>query len=239
MNYLILLIGLATFISTMIGGLLTIRFKNIIHYFFAFSAGSLIAVSFFDLLPESLALSEIAGIPVRYMAVATVVVFFVYSLLERFFLTHHYHDDTNSHKHKMGPAGAIGLIIHSFFDGVAIGSAFQIDYSIGVVVTFAILFHDFGDGVNTVTLMLKNQYHKEAKIFLLLDALAPVIGIAVTGLFVLSPAILAIILAAFVGEFLYIGAANLLPETYKHNSWKMALSMGIGIITIFLITSVA
>jgi zinc transporter ZupT len=43
-------------------------------------------------------------------------------------------------------------------------------------------------------------------------------------------------LAAFAGQFLYIGAANLLPETYRHVPWKMALSMIIGVAVIFVLT---
>ena len=239
MDYsIVLLISLVTFASTLIGGRAAIRFRKVLQYFFAFSAGSLIAVSFFDLLPESLELANSANLPIRYLMFTAVAFFFLYSLIERYSLTHHFHGE-NEHKHIMGPVGASGLIIHSFFDGIAIGSSYQINASIGLIVAFAVIFHDFGDGINTVTLMLKNRYHaRDASKFLFMDALAPVLGILATCLFSLSPTILSLILAAFVGEFLYIGAANLLPETYKHDAWKMIISMGLGIILIFFITSI-
>lgn len=234
------LVALVTFFSTFIGGRSAIRFRKVLQYFFAFSAGSLIAVSFFDLLPESLELANLTSFPIRYLMLTTVLFFFIYSLIERYSLTHHFHEEGNEHKHIMGPIGASGLIIHSFFDGIAIGSSYQINPSIGLIVAFAVIFHDFGDGINTVTLMLKNKYHaREANKFLFMDALAPMLGILATGFFSLSPIVLSLILAAFVGEFLYIGAANLLPETYKHDKWKMILSMGFGIVLIFFITSVA
>jgi len=237
---IIFLVAAVTFFSTLIGGRVAIRFRKVLQYFFAFSAGSLVAVSFFDLLPESLELASSANFPIRYLMLTTVAFFFFYSLIERYSLTHHFHDDSGEHKHIMGPIGASGLIIHSFFDGIAIGSSYQINASVGLIVAFAVIFHDFGDGINTVTLMLKNKYYaKEANRFLFMDALAPVLGILATSLFSLSPAVLSLILAAFVGEFLYIGAANLLPETYKHETWKMILSMGLGIVLIFFITSIA
>jgi zinc transporter ZupT len=240
MDYsIILLISAVTFVSTFIGGRVAIRFKKVLQYFFAFSAGSLLAVSFFDLLPESLQLANLSALPIRYVMFTAVGFFFLYSLIERYSLTHHFHEDGNEHRHIMGPIGASGLIIHSFFDGIAIGSAYQINASIGLIVAFAVIFHDFGDGINTVTLMLKNKYHaKEANRFLFMDAIAPVLGISLTGLLTLSPNVLALVLAAFVGEFLYIGSTSLLPETYKHTPWKMAISMAFGIVLIFLVTSV-
>lgn len=235
----ILLVALVTFASTIIGGRAAIRFRKVLQYFFAFSAGSLLAVSFFDLLPESLNLANLAAIPIRYIMLTSVAFFFLYSLIERYSLTHHFHED-GDHKHVMGPIGASGLIIHSFFDGIAIGSSYQISASIGLIVAFAVIFHDFGDGINTVTLMLKNKYHaKDANRFLFMDALAPVLGIMATGFFTLGPNVLSLILAAFVGEFLYIGSTSLLPETYKHTPWKMIVSMASGIALIFLITSIA
>lgn len=238
MDYSILIVALVTFASTFIGGRAAIRFRKVLQYFFAFSAGSLIAVSFFDLLPEGLKLANLASVPIMLLTATTVAFFFLYSLIERFSLTHHFHND--EHKHVMGPIGAGGLIIHSFFDGIAIGSSYQINASIGLIVAFAVIFHDFGDGINTVTLMLKNRYHaKDANRFLFMDALAPMLGIIAAGFFSIGPAALALILAAFVGEFLYIGCANLLPETYEHKTWKMALSMGLGILIIFAVTAIA
>jgi zinc transporter ZupT len=50
--------------------------------------------------------------------------------------------------------------------------------------------------------------------------------------------VLAVILAAFCGQFLYIGAASLLPETYRHVAWKMAVAMIIGVILIFVLTAI-
>jgi ZIP family zinc transporter len=220
----------------MIGGLVAVRFKNVLQYFFAFSSGALIAITFFDVLPESLG---IAGtVPVRTLMIAAVVTFLFFSLVERFFLTHHHHEG-EEHGHIMGPIGAIGLVMHSFLDGAAIGIAYQANASMGFIVALAVISHDFTDGINTVVIMLKNEQSvKQARLFLIIDAVAPVFGIIVASFFVIQPSVLSVILAAFAGQFLYIGAANLLPETYRHSAWRMAVAMLIGVLLIFVLTTI-
>jgi len=236
-NTLVLIFASATFISTILGGLIIIKFRRYLPYFFAFAAGSLVAVSFLDLLPESLGISESIGFPIRYIMLSIVASFFFYSLLERFFLTHHM-KNKDTHGHILGPVGAGSLVIHSFLDGVAIGAAFTVNSSVGIIVALAVIFHDFTDGINTVTVMLKNrQKIKRAKLFLLMDALAPVLGVLVTTSILIPERTLAIILAIFVGEFLYIGASTLLPETRENLSKGIIVAMAIGIIIIVVLTS--
>jgi ZIP family zinc transporter len=119
-----------------------------------------------------------------------------------------------------------------------IGAAFKVNPSIGIIVALAVIFHDFTDGINTVTLMLKNrQKVGKALIFLLMDALAPVFGVLTAVLISIPQNILALILAAFVGEFLYISASTLLPETKKHISRGIMVAMAIGILLITILTS--
>ncbi len=238
MDFVIIGLALVTFISTLIGGILALKFKKALPYFFAFAAGTLIAVTFFDILPESLELSESVNLPTRYIMITIVASFLFYSLLEKYFLIHH-HEEDEGHGHIMGPIGAGSLVIHSFLDGAAIGAAYRVDPAIGLVVALAVIFHDFTDGINTVTLMLKNkQLVKNAKIFLLMDAIAPILGIAATSLIGISQLVLSLILAAFAGEFIYIGAVNLLPETYKNPNWKTVFTTIAGVVLIFTLTSI-
>lgn len=238
MNPTILILALVTFLSTLLGGLIIFKFRKNLHYFFAFAAWSLIAVALLDLLPESIELSKHINFPIRYVMIIVVCSFFLYSFLERFFATHELDHSHDEHGHVMGPIGAGSLVIHSFFDGVAIGAAFHISFAIGLIVAFAVIAHDFTDWINTVIIMLKNKHRKKMVItFLLMDALAPVIGLLVTSAIFVPQKILTIILAIFVWEFLYIGASTLLPETKKHPSKWMLISMAVGIWSIILITS--
>jgi ZIP family zinc transporter len=232
---ILFVLAAVTFISTMVGGLVAVKFRRVLQYFFAFSSGALIAITFFDVLPESL---NIAGsVSIRTLMITLVATFLFFSLVERFFLTHHHHEG-EEHGHIMGPIGAIGLVAHSFLDGAAIGIAYQANPKIGLIVALAVISHDFTDGINTVVIMLKNEQNvKNARRFLFVDAIAPVFGILVASFIVINQSVLAVILAAFSGQFLYIGAANLLPETYRHVAWKMAVCMIIGVLLVFGLTA--
>jgi len=235
MHPIVFILAAVTFLSTMVGGLVAVKFRRVLQYFFAFSSGALIAITFFDVLPESL---NIAGsVSIRTLMITLVATFLFFSLVERFFLTHHHHEG-EEHGHIMGPIGAIGLVAHSFLDGAAIGIAYQANPKIGLIVALAVISHDFTDGINTVVIMLKNEQNvKNARRFLFVDAIAPVFGILIASFFVINQSVLAVILAAFSGQFLYIGAANLLPETYRHVAWKMAVCMIIGVLLIFGLTA--
>jgi zinc transporter ZupT len=238
MDWIIIGLSFTTFLSTLIGGAFAIRFKGALPYFFAFASGSLIAVTFLDILPESLKISGFVNPPIRYIMITVVASFLFYSLLERYFLVHR-HQESEEHGHIMGPIGAGSLVVHSFLDGVAIGAAYQINPSVGLVVALAVIFHDFTDGINTVTLMLKNKQDvKSTSIFLIMDALAPVLGVASTFLIIMSQTVLSLILAVFAGEFIYIGAVNLLPETYKYRNWRTVLTTLTGALLILALTSI-
>jgi len=240
MNWVIFGLAFTTFCSTLIGGTFAIRLRKALPYFFAFAAGSLIAVSFFDILPESLNISTSVNLSTRYVMITIVASFLFYSLLERFLLVHYHEEDGgHGHGHVMGPVGAGSLVIHSFLDGVAIGAAYQVNTTVGLLVALAVIFHDFTDGINTVTLMLKNKQHvRNATIFLIMDAIAPVLGVTITSLIIINQTVLALVLAVFVGEFIYIGAVNLMPETRKYPNWKIAASTLLAILLILGLTSV-
>jgi zinc transporter ZupT len=238
MNWVLVGLALTTFLSTLIGGTFAIRLRKALPYFFAFAAGSLLAVTFFDILPESLTISASANLSTRYIMITVVASFLFYSFLEKLFLVH-YHEENGGHAHIMGPVGAGSLVIHSFLDGVAIGAAYQVNPTIGLLVALAVIFHDFTDGINTVTLMLKNKQRvKNATIFLVMDAIAPVTGVLITSLISINQTILALILAIFAGEFLYIGAVNLMPETHKYPNWKTVASTMLAVLLILGLTSI-
>ncbi len=226
---MIILISIAAFIFTILGGLFALRFKDKLHLILGFSAGAVIGVAFFDLLPESI---ELAGGNEKIITVVAIG-FVLYLILDRFIIQH-------SHDSR-GAIGASSLAIHSFLDGVGIGLAFQVSNAVGLVVTTAVLVHDFSDGINTVNMILKNDGEKRKAIkWLIIDAIAPVIGIASTMLFTLSESSLGIVLALFTGFFLYIGASDLLPESHHNHPtiWTTILTIA-GMVVIYIAITLA
>jgi zinc transporter ZupT len=78
-----------------------------------------------------------------------------------------------------------------------------------------VLSHDFSDGINTMNIVLKNQGSRTAAVrWLIVDAVAPAIGLVSTHFFTLSGASLGSVLALLAGFFIYIGASDLIPESY-------------------------
>ncbi len=235
---MIILISFAAFVSTLIGGLFAIRFKDKLHLVLGFSAGAVIGVAFFDLLPEAIELGE------KFHAFSTITScvalgFIIYLVLDRTIFLHTHRDEHAEHDHKASPRGILGalsLSLHSFLDGVAIGLAFQVSTAIGVVVAIAVLVHDFSDGINTVSLILKNNGEKKnAFKWLLLDATAPILGAASTLLFTLPESALSIVLALFSGFFLYIGASDLIPESHHAHPKFLTTGMTLaGILVLYI-----
>lgn len=215
-------LGCAAFISTMLGGTLALKLRHKLYLILGFSAGAVVAVAFFDLIPEALTL---AG---RSHDLATVLAFvalgfFVYLSMDRLILLGHSHGHEADHAHEApvesrGAVRAASLSVHSFLDGVGIGLAFQVNVAVGLVVAAAVLAHDFSDGINTVNVVVRHggEYTKALR-WLLVDAVAPVLGVLATLLFTVSADALGLLLALFAGFFLYIGASDLIPESHHQH----------------------
>lgn len=247
------------FFSTMLGGFAALRLRHRLHVFMALAAGVVVATAVADLLPEAF---ELAG-PGGSLGVgaAAVVGFVGFSLVEAFLHQSSFeharagHDDHDADR-DAGPAVAdetaagrpsrilgvlppISLIIHSTLDGLAIGLAFQAGGSIGAIVLFAVLAHDFADGMNVVTLALDAaRGERLAVVLLVVDAIAPVAGAAVSTLVAIPPGTLGLLLATFAGVFIAVGAGHLLPEAQHRDPRSgpalVALS-GVGAVIVLVV----
>jgi zinc transporter ZupT len=236
---MLVFITIATFVSTLLGGLFALKFKDKLHLILGFSAGAVIGVAFFDLLPEAIELGGAIYEP-SFITSISALGFVIYMILDRFVILHsHSHEDSDSSSR--GKIGASSLSLHSFLDGIAIGLAFQVSSTVGVIVAIAVLVHDFSDGINTVSLILRNGGSgKDALRWLLLDATAPVLGIVSTLFFTLPEGSLGLVLAIFTGFFLYIGASDLLPESHhSHPTIWTTISTVTGVLSLYLAISLA
>ncbi len=234
-------IACAAFLSTLAGGLLAYRLQDKLHLILGFSAGAVLGVAFFDLLPEALAFGGAQDGASRIVAWSAFG-FLLYLVLDRVLLFHGaavaapvhaaaHVDGAEPHEFgaeahgfatepavlggERGLLGAGILCAHSFLDGAAIGLAFQASHAVGMVVAIAVLTHDFSDGINTMNIVLKNRgERRQVLTWLFADALAPAAGVASTLFFALPGSDFGVVLALFAGFFLYIGASDLIPESY-------------------------
>jgi ZIP family zinc transporter len=238
---MLLIISIATFFSTLLGGLFALKFKDRLHLILGFSAGSVIAVAFFDLIPEAIELGQ-ERFEISFITGIIALGFVLYMILDRLvFLHSHNHEEGEICLHPRGKLGAGSLSIHSLLDGMIIGLAFQVSPAVGIIVAVAVLTHGFSDGINTINIILKNNGNKkEAFRWLLIDAVAPVIGITATLFFTLPATALSIIMALFAGFFLYIGASDLLPESHHgHPTFWTTFMTILGVLVLFVAIKLA
>jgi len=234
----ILLIASAAFIATLIGGFFALRFSDHLHLILGFSAGAVAGVALFDLLPEAFKLGSVFH-SFGTLALFISFGFFGYLILDR--LIYSYSHTGTAVNESRGFLGATILSLHSFFDGVAIGIGFQASFSVGLVVTAAVLMHDFSDGTNTVNVILHNGGGRiRAFQWLFIDAVAPILGAAFTLLFKIPETAIGLILALFVGTFLYLSAADLIPESYHRHPHGFTTVMTIlGALTLYVVVHLA
>ena len=241
---LLIAIACAAFCTTFAGGLFALRLKDKLHLVLGFSAGAVIGVAFFDLLPEALAIGS------KYETTETLLSwaaagFLIYLLLDRMILyrgqSHQHHEGDISRTPERALLGAGSLSAHSFLDGIAIGLAFQASARIGAIVTVAVLAHDFSDGINTTNIILKNGgSRRQALRWLVADALAPAAGVLSTLFFALPDRFFGIMLAMFFGFFLYIGASDFIPESHHaHPKFLTTIMTLLGAAVIYLVVALA
>jgi ZIP family zinc transporter len=234
------LLALLTVVSTAAGGLVALRYRSAVRLILGFTAGIVLGVVAFDLLPELFELTETTGIPIRTVMVAVVAAFLLFHIVEKSLLAHHGGEDpSQGHHHPtVGLVSALALCGHSLADGIAIGLAFQVNASIGVAVAIAVIGHDFADGLNTVALMLTHGNSRGRAIALLAaDALAPLVGAASTVALHVPDSVLLLYLGAFTGFLLYIGAAEILPEAHTPRPSRAALALTVaGAAMLYVVT---
>jgi ZIP family zinc transporter len=237
------LLSLATFISTLAGGLTGLKNKDHLHRFLGYTAGVVMGVFAFDLLPEIFHLLNEQHLNPRGAMIALICGFLLFHIIEKSILIHHSNEEEYvvHHHPDVGVASALALVGHSFLDGVGIGLGFQAGNAVGITVAIAVIAHDFSDGLNTVNLMLINKNKlRRAFMFLLLDALAPVLGALSTLLFTVSGVGLIVYLSFFAGFLLYIGASEILPEAHsQHSSYRTIGTTIIGVIFMYVVTQFA
>lgn len=214
------------------------------HLVLGLSAGLLLGLVAFDLIPETLHMSEVdvAGVPLPMLAF--VGGFLALHFVERAAGTHEPAESEYGHEHGhgheiTGVLGALAMAGHVFLDGLAIGVAFQLDTRIAIPVTIAVVAHAFSDGLNTVSLLIRSGHWQRRAIALLgVDGVARIAGAALGTYVSVSEPMLAIYLAVFAGFIVYIATSHILPEAHSSHPSRLTLvATLIGVAVMFLVVS--
>jgi zinc transporter ZupT len=203
---------------------------RVIELLVAFGAGFMLSVAIVELLPAALSRSgSIAPVLVLagYLAVH----------LTQHTVTPHFHfgEETHAVSAVAGTSALVGLLLHTFFDGVAIASAFLVRPALGIMVFVAILLHKFPEGVTISSLMVaggRSQGRAVGAAGLL--GVATLIGVVLTdqlGFLVQHG------LALSAGVTIYVAASNLVPEFQGKKGWTLPAAFFAGA-AVFYVTKV-
>ena len=241
---LVIALAATTVLATFSGGMLALRAKDRFHLVLGLSAGLLLGLVGFDLLPEIFDMNTNNLIGVRTTSVALIAGFLSLHFIEQFAGSHEPAESDYGHEHThaveiAGTVGAIAMAGHIFLDGVALALAFKVSNALGYAVFIAMLVHAFSDGLNTVALLIKTgQWRSRGKFLLAVDAVARVGGAAIGSALTISDSNLAIYLALFSGIVIYLATSHILPEAHsKHPSKVTMLATLAGVVIMWAVVS--
>ena len=227
-----------TFFSTLAGGIAALRWPGRVQALMALAGGVVLAAAFFDLLPEAVQQASEIDMPVTVPLSLALIGYLAFHLLDRF--VHRHPVGAESGQSVAGLIGAGGFVLHSFFDGLAIGLGFQISAGVGVIIAIAVIGHDFSDGLNTVSYMAAHRQPARRSLWMLIaDALMPLVGALTATLAPIPDSVFPLAIGFFSGLFIFAAATRLLPQTaglgYLLSS---SLTVG-GAVAMFLVSRLA
>lgn len=239
------LVAFGSFLTTLLGGYAALRVGSYRYLVLGLVAGLMLGAVSFDLLPEALSHGGVwvlFGIPAPL--VAFVLGFLVLHIVEH---TVGIHRGQTSNAADLAEAPSVGLVAasglvgHSVMDGFAIGAAFQAGVGVGTVVAVAVIGHDFADGFNTYTVTsIYGNDRRRALTLLAADAVAPVVGAALTLTVTIPHRLLAVYLGFFAGFLMYLASADILPKAHTghRTAATLACTLG-GVLFMFAIVALA
>ncbi len=221
-------LGATAAAATWLGGFLIARrewSRDYLKYFVALGAGFMLGVAFLEMIPESFYLA--GDVSVLFVLIGYLIVhFFEHTVAPHF----HFGEETHVEEmadHHVGFIALGGLMIHAFFDGVAIASGFLISSWLGVVIFFAVVLHKLPEGFTVASLMLASGQTRRVA----------TLSSAALGAATLAGVLLMNVLRAEVGYALplsagvtiYVAASDLIPEVNKEPGVRMAVIVFVGV----------
>jgi ZIP family zinc transporter/zinc and cadmium transporter len=214
--------------ANVLGGLFVARGAwdtRLLRYFVALGAGFMLAAVLLKLVPESMRLSPSA--PVLILGGYLLVHLFEHTVAPHFHFgeeTHHEHH----HDASVAVSAVIGLAVHSFFDGVTIGSSFLIDPALGLLLFTAILLHKAPEGFAIASVVLAGHGTRAQAL-----GASGVVGAASLGgglVMMAVPGLVDWALPISAGVTLYVAASDLVPEVNKEGGTAIALTVFAGVV---------
>ena len=217
--HLSLALAFVAALANIVGGVIVTSFpwgQSSLRYFVALGSGFMLGTVFLEMVPESFNLTDSA-------AGLVLLGYLIVHLFEHTLASHLHFGEEIHHEEMKNPAvGAsafIGLLVHTFFDGVAIAAGFLVSSATGTLIFFAVLLHKIPDGFTVSSIVLSaGLRHRHALIAAHLLGLSTICGVVVVEL--TGPVAYALPLSA--GATLYVAASDLIPEVNREAGVRMA-----------------
>jgi zinc transporter ZupT len=249
----LLLFGVLAGLANVLGGLILFpsklrhNYKRLLRYLLALGAGFMLSVTFVEILPKTVGLWQNGDrVTADSLYVPMLLVLAGY-LLTQFFehtIAPHFHLGEEVHsEHPLSTRSAYtavgGLLIHTFFDGVSIAAASQIDMRLGTLVFIAVFLHKFPEGFTIGSVMMAaGKGFREVMIATSLIGLMTLVGVMV--FFVIGSNFehaIAYALPIAGGVTLYVAASDLIPEVNHHGGKSPLVSLSVFAgVAIFFVT---
>jgi ZIP family zinc transporter len=222
------LIGLffGTF-GTTIGGIIGVKFKNpskkFLSFILSFASGLMLAIVCFDLLPEAF---NLTNLPTVFLGILLGIIMMIICdlLVDKKFNNSNKFKQNKNDLLKTGIIVSIGLALHNFPEGLAIGSGFGASIKLGLSLAIAICLHDIPEGIS-MAVPMKNGGIKKGKVifYVVLSGITTGIG-AFFGAIIgeISQSVIAMCLAFAAGAMIYIVSGELTPEANSLYKGRMS-----------------
>ena len=232
--FLSIVLGLTAAAADAFGGFIIVHReweRRYLKYFVALGAGFMLATSVMEMVPESLKLGGPRA-PLVILAGYLIVHFFEHTVTPHFHFGEETHADEFAHAHKSYSV-LVGLMIHTFFDGIAIASGFLVSGWLGWVIFLAVFLHKIPEGFTVASVMLASGRSRAVA----LGSAALLGASTVAGVFTMSllAQFLSAGLALSAGVTIYVAASDLMPEVNKEPGVKMAVVVFLGVALLFVL----
>jgi len=222
------LIGLffGTF-GTTIGGIIGVKFKNpskkFLSFILSFASGLMLAIVCFDLLPEAF---NLTNLPTVFLGILLGIIMMIICdlLVDKKFNNSNKFKQNKNDLLKTGIIVSIGLALHNFPEGLAIGSGFGASIKLGLSLAIAICLHDIPEGIS-MAVPMKNGGIKKSKVIFYVVHSGITTGIgAFFGAIIgeISQSVIAMCLAFAAGAMIYIVSGELTPEANSLYKGRMS-----------------